>query len=69
MSAVIVAGEPMSRSSDEPSGAIRLATKIYVRLVLAGFALVPAYLIAYLFFFLDPTLKFEDHAFHVVAIG
>ena len=52
-----------------PTQAIRLVTESYARLVLAGFALVPAYLIAYLFFFQDPALKFEDHAFHVIAIS
>ncbi len=48
--------------------AIRVVTESYVRLVLAGFALAPAYLIAYLFFFQNPSLKFEDHSFHIVAI-
>src|SRR6202790_2048886 len=61
MSAIIVA--------DEPPRAIRLVTTVYARLLLAGFALVPAYLIAYLFFFQDPTLKFENHAFHEIAIA
>ncbi|SFB24672.1 diguanylate cyclase (GGDEF) domain-containing protein [Collimonas sp. OK607] len=61
MSGIIVA--------DETSGAIRLVTKVYASLLLACFALLPAYLIAYLFFFQDPTLKFEDHAFHVIAIA
>ena len=61
MSAVIVA--------DEPPRAIRLVTTVYARLLLAGFALVPAYLIAYLYFFQDPALKFENHAFHEIAIA
>src|SRR5260370_11484128 len=61
MSAVIVA--------DEPPRAIRLVTTVYARLLLAGFALVPAYLIAYLYFFQDPALKFENHAFHEMAIA
>ena len=61
MSAVIVA--------DEPPRAIRLVTTVYARLLLAGFGLVPAYLIAYLYFFQDPALKFENHAFHEIAIA
>lgn len=61
MSDTVVAGET--------SGVIRLVTKAYASLLLACFALVPLYLIAYLFFFQDPTLKFEDHAFHVIAIA
>ncbi|WP_110281503.1 GGDEF domain-containing protein, partial [Burkholderia pyrrocinia] len=39
------------------------------KLLLTGFALVPAYLIAYLYFFQDPSLKFENHAFHELAIA
>lgn len=54
--------------SGQPSRTIRLITLWYARLVLAGFALVPAFLIAYLHFFQNPTLKFEDHAFHIIAI-
>jgi two-component system, cell cycle response regulator len=53
----------------ESPAAIRLVTKAYARLVLIGFALIPAYLIAYLFFFQDPTLRFENHVFHEVAIA
>ncbi|GAC1657986.1 MAG: hypothetical protein NVS9B15_19440 [Acidobacteriaceae bacterium] len=52
-----------------PPEAIRLATELYARLVLVGFALAPASLIAYLFFFQNPTLEFEDHAFHIFAIA
>ncbi|NPT62357.1 GGDEF domain-containing protein [Paraburkholderia elongata] len=55
--------------ANEPHAAIRLVTQIYVRLLLAGFALIPAYLIAYLFFFQDPALHFENHAFHEIAIA
>jgi len=61
MSAVIVA--------DGPPRAVRLVTRTYARLLLAGFALVPAYLIAYLYFFQDPAVKFENHAFHEMAIA
>ncbi|MGU7774643.1 sensor domain-containing diguanylate cyclase [Burkholderia sp. MR1-5-21] len=48
---------------------IQLATKAYAKLLLAAFALVPAYLIVYLYFFQDPSLKFENHAFHELAIA
>ncbi|RZF23694.1 GGDEF domain-containing protein [Paraburkholderia sp. UYCP14C] len=59
----------VSVSANEPSAAIQFVTKVYSRLLLAGFALVPAYLIAYLYFFHDPSLKFENHAFHEIAIA
>lgn len=36
-------------------------------LILVGLA--PAFAIAYLYFFQDPALRFEDHGFHEVAIG
>jgi diguanylate cyclase (GGDEF)-like protein len=54
-----------TRESPEVVG---LITKFYARFVLAGFALVPAYLIAYMFFFRDPALRFENHLFHEIAI-
>ncbi|ABB05776.1 GGDEF domain-containing protein [Burkholderia lata] len=47
----------------------QVVTRVYARLLLVGFALVPAYLIAYLYFFQDPSLKFENHAFHELAIA
>ncbi len=53
----------------EPSAGIRLITKIYARVLLVGFALTPACLIAYLFFFQDPALKFENHPVHEIAIA
>jgi len=56
-------------AANEPSGAIQLITRGYIKLLLAGFALVPLYLIAYLYFFQDPSLKFENHAFHELAIA
>src|SRR5471032_1007536 len=56
-------------ATGEPPLTIRLVTTVYARLLLAGFALVPAYLIAYLYFFQDPTLKFENHVFHEIAIA
>jgi diguanylate cyclase (GGDEF)-like protein len=52
----------------EPSAAIRLVTQLYRGLLLIIFALAPAYLIAYLYFFQDPSLKFENHLFHEIAI-
>lgn len=61
MNDIIVAGEPR--------GSIHFVTKAYVCLLLVGFALLPAYLIAYLFFFQDPTLIFENHTFHEIAIA
>ncbi len=73
MSAVLVA-DPLQpvRLVLEPKGptsAISLVIETYARLLLAGFALIPAALIGYLFLFQDPSLKFEDHAFHVIAIA
>jgi diguanylate cyclase (GGDEF)-like protein len=73
MSAVLVA-DPLQpvRLVAEPKGptsAISLVIETYARLLLAGFALIPAALIGYLLFFQDPTLKFEDHTFHVIAIA
>jgi hypothetical protein len=58
----------MSAITDESPRAIRIVTTVYARLLLAGFALVPAYLIAYLYFFQDSALTFENHAFHEIAI-
>ncbi|KVL87280.1 GGDEF domain-containing protein [Burkholderia stagnalis] len=56
-------------AANEPSSAVQLVTRGYARLLLVGFALVPLYLIAYLYFFQDPSLKFENHAFHELAIA
>ncbi|WP_321948089.1 GGDEF domain-containing protein [Paraburkholderia sp. J10-1] len=53
----------------EQQAMIRCVTKVYARFLLVGFALMPAYLIAYLFFFQDPGIKFEDHLFHEIAIA
>jgi len=55
-------------ATGEPPEAVRLMVKVYAFLLLAGFALVPAYLIGYLYFFQDPTLVFENHLFHIFAI-
>lgn len=54
--------------SQPPLGIQRVAS-LYAQLLLAGFALIPAYLIAYLYYFQDPKLLFEHHAFHEVAIA
>jgi diguanylate cyclase (GGDEF)-like protein len=53
----------------EPPAALRLVTEAYAILLLIAFALMPASLIAYLAFFQAPTLKFEDHLFHEIAIA
>jgi diguanylate cyclase (GGDEF)-like protein len=73
MSAVLVA-DPLQPvrlvvEPERPTSAISLVIETYAQLLLAGFALIPAALIGYLFFFQDPTLKFEDHEFHVIAIA
>jgi len=56
-------------SIEEPPRTIGMVTKVYSGLLLIGFALIPAYLIAYLAFFQDPSLKFEHHALHEIAIA
>jgi diguanylate cyclase (GGDEF)-like protein len=53
----------------EPPVALRVITRAYATLLLVAFALLPAYLIAYLYFFQDPGLKFEDHLFHEIVIA
>ncbi|CAE6730113.1 GGDEF domain-containing protein [Paraburkholderia domus] len=59
----------MTISIQEPPRIIGIVTKVYSSLLIIGFALIPAYLIAYLAFFQDPSLKFENHAFHEIAIA
>ena len=56
-------------SIEEPRRFIEIVTRVYSGFLLIGFALIPAYLIAYLAFFQNPNLKFEDHAFHEIAIA
>ncbi|AOK15086.1 diguanylate cyclase [Burkholderia cepacia] len=57
-------------AANETSGqVVQSITRGYARLLLIGFALVPLYLIAYLYFFQDPSLRFENHAFHELAIA
>lgn len=58
----------MSAKIGERPETIRRVTKIYAAFLIAGFALSPAFLIAYLYFFQDPALKFENHLFHEFAI-
>ncbi|MFD1558395.1 GGDEF domain-containing protein [Paraburkholderia silviterrae] len=53
----------------EPQALVSFVTRVYARFLLIGFALLPAYLIAYLYFFQNPALKFEDHLFHEIAIA
>jgi two-component system cell cycle response regulator len=48
---------------------LRLIMQNYVRLLLVSFALVPALSIAYLYFYQDALLKFENHSFHEIAIA
>lgn len=56
-------------TASEPPRAVSAVAKIYAKCLLIGFALLPAYLIAYLWFFGDPHLTFESHAFHELAIA
>src|SRR3984893_2676703 len=56
-------------AANEGSRAARLVTTTYARLLLVGFSLIPAYVIAYVYFFQDPTIKYESHAFHEIAIA
>ncbi len=53
----------------EPPAALRLITQAYTSFLITVFALLPIFLIAYLDFYQDPALKFEDHLFHEVAIA
>jgi diguanylate cyclase (GGDEF)-like protein len=53
----------------DPPLAVRRVTRWYASFLRVAFALLPAYLIAYLFYFQDPRLVFENHLFHEVAIA
>jgi diguanylate cyclase (GGDEF)-like protein len=53
----------------EPPAALRVVTQAYGVFLLIAVALLPAQLIAYVYFLQDPTLKFEDHLFHEIAIA
>jgi diguanylate cyclase (GGDEF)-like protein len=53
----------------DPPQAVRRITRWYASFLRVAFALLPAYLIAYLYYFQNPRLTFEDHLFHEVAIA
>ncbi|RQS57813.1 MULTISPECIES: sensor domain-containing diguanylate cyclase [unclassified Burkholderia] len=55
-------------AAGEPPRVVSAAARLYAKCLLVGFALLPAYLIAYLWFFSDPHVVFENHAFHEIAI-
>ncbi|MGN6314811.1 GGDEF domain-containing protein [Trinickia sp.] len=59
----------MTTSADDTPQAVRRVTTWYANFLLAAFALLPAYLIAYLQFYQDPHLLFENHVFHEFAIA
>jgi two-component system, cell cycle response regulator len=53
----------------EPPALVWRITGWYASFLLVAFALLPASLIAYLYFFQDPRLTFENHPFHEIAIA
>ncbi len=55
--------------TDDTSRSVRRITRWYANFLLAAFALLPGYLIVYLYYFQDPQLLFESHAFHEFAIA
>ena len=57
----------LDAAARKPTAGIQWVTTMYARLLVVGFAFIPAYLIAYLYSFQDPKLLFEDHAFHEAA--
>ncbi|GLU31054.1 GGDEF domain-containing protein [Trinickia caryophylli] len=59
----------LAPSVGEPTPIVLAVTRWYARILLVAFALLPGYLIAYLHFFQDPALRFENHGFHEIAIG
>lgn len=59
----------LQQQVDDPPRIIRRITGWYADLLLIAFALLPAYLIAYLYYFQDSRLVFENHLFHEIAIG
>lgn len=61
------ARSPLSTSQDREL--TRTLIKGYVQLLVIGYALVPSVAIAYLYFFQNPALHFENHSFHELAIG
>lgn len=48
---------------------VRPLTRGYAALILIILGLIPSFAIAYLHLFQDPTLRFENHSFHEIAIG
>jgi two-component system, cell cycle response regulator len=60
---------PTHIAAHERRSALRLIIQNYVRLLLVGFAILPACSVVYIYFCQDPTLKFEDHSFHEIAIA
>lgn len=59
----------MRTPPDDTPQSVRRITGWYANFLLAAFALLPAYLIAYLHYFQDPHLLFESHSFHEFAIA
>lgn len=55
--------------SPESERFVRSLSKTYAIFLLLALTAVPAFAIAYVHFFQDPTLQFEHHGFHEVAIG
>jgi diguanylate cyclase (GGDEF)-like protein len=56
-------------AANDPPSILRLIMQHYVGLLLISFALLPAWSIAYLYFYQDAALKFENHSFHEIAIA
>ncbi|AIO66571.1 diguanylate cyclase domain protein [Burkholderia oklahomensis] len=56
-------------TAHESPRVIGTIARIYTACMLIGFALAPAILIAYLWYFIDPHLTFENHQFHELAIA
>jgi hypothetical protein len=56
-------------AAGEPPRVVSAAAKLYAKCLLVAFALLPAYLIGYLWFFSDPRVVFENHVFHEFAIA
>ncbi|KVS19441.1 hypothetical protein WK29_10625, partial [Burkholderia vietnamiensis] len=46
-------------AAGEPPRVVSAAAKLYAKCLLVAFALLPAYLIGYLWFFSDPRVVFE----------
>ena len=59
----------LTNRRDEAEQIVRRVTRWYAALLVIAFAFLPAYLIAYLNFFQDSRLLFENHAFHEIAIA